>query len=128
MTYGKTRDMIEVRKTLAHYYYDLIAASPDLVLKKYREATRPADIIFYGYLYQEKKCFGLDHNDLIVLAHTSSTPTKCGSNSERLEYVMIDNSGHRPPASTGSWRCFAPYHGNLFVVGDPDRAIYTPAW
>ena len=22
-------------------------------------------MIFYGYLYQERKCFGLDYNDLI---------------------------------------------------------------
>ena len=27
--------------------------------------TSAKDIIFYGYLYQEKKCFALDYNDLI---------------------------------------------------------------
>ena len=24
------------------------------------------DVIFYGYLYQERKCFGVDYNDLIT--------------------------------------------------------------
>jgi DNA helicase-2/ATP-dependent DNA helicase PcrA len=33
--------------------------------QKYDEAADPEDIIFYGYLYQEKKAFALDYNDLI---------------------------------------------------------------
>ena len=129
MTYGKARDMIEVRKTITqpHYYYDLIAASPDLVLKKYREATEPADIIFYGYLYQEKKCFGLDYNDLIVLTlHIFDTNEEVRLKwQKRLEYVMIDEFQDIDPLQYRLMEVLCAYHGNLFVVGDPDQTIYT---
>ena len=33
--------------------------------EKYLNAVGTNDILFYGYLYQQKKCFGLDYNDLI---------------------------------------------------------------
>ena len=67
MTYGKAREMIEIRKLLREpeYYLDMTAMSLDQLRKKYDSAEEAEDIIFYGYLYQEKKCFGLDYNDLI---------------------------------------------------------------
>ncbi len=67
MTYGKARDMIEIRKLFKNpdYYLDMISMSLDGLKQKYLDATQAEDIIFYGYLYQEKKCFGLDYNDLI---------------------------------------------------------------
>ena len=67
MTFSKARDMIEMRKLYREpeYYRDLIRFSVDSLRRKYFEAKEAEDIIFYGYLYQEKKCFGLDYNDLI---------------------------------------------------------------
>ena len=67
MTFSAARDMIEIQKLFQrpNYYRDLIALSLDALKEKYDRAASPADIIFYGYLYQEKKCFGLDYNDLI---------------------------------------------------------------
>ena len=67
MTFARARDMIEIRKTLAEpeYYQDMITMSLEVLHEKYEKATDPKDMIFYGYLYQEKKCFGLDYNDLI---------------------------------------------------------------
>ena len=67
MTFGQARDMIEIRKLLKcpDYYLDLINLSLDTLKEKYMDAVNPEDIIFYGYLYQQKKCFGLDYNDLI---------------------------------------------------------------
>ena len=66
-TYSDARDMIELQKLFKHpdYYLDMIDLSPEALLEKYRNAVTADDIIFYGYLYQEKKCFGLDYNDLI---------------------------------------------------------------
>jgi DNA helicase-2/ATP-dependent DNA helicase PcrA len=43
----------------------MIDMSLESLKKKYDEAQFAKDIIFFGYLYQEKKCFGLDYNDLI---------------------------------------------------------------
>ena len=67
MTYSKARDMIEMRKLFQNpdYYRDLIAMPLGALEDKYRAAQTVSDIIFYGYLYQQKKCFGLDYNDLI---------------------------------------------------------------
>ena len=67
MTFSAARDMIEIQKLFQRpdYYRDMIALSLDALKEKYNRASSPADIIFYGYLYQEKKCFGLDYNDLI---------------------------------------------------------------
>ena len=67
MTFADARDMIDIRKLFQEpdYYRDMIAMPLDILKEKYDRASSPADIIFYGYLYQEKKCFGLDYNDLI---------------------------------------------------------------
>lgn len=69
MTFSKARDMIEIRKLKKEpeYYLDMITMSAKTLQQKYLAAKDPSDIIFYGYLYQEKKCFGLDYNDLIKL-------------------------------------------------------------
>jgi DNA helicase-2/ATP-dependent DNA helicase PcrA len=59
--------MIEIQKLFKNpeYYLDLVRLSPDELREKYLRATATDEIIFYGYLWQEKKCFGLDYNDLI---------------------------------------------------------------
>lgn len=61
MTFSSARDMIEVRKLFKEpeYYMDMIDMSADKLKEKYNEAVLPSDIIFYGYLYQEKNASGL---------------------------------------------------------------------
>lgn len=94
MTFSKARDMIEIRKLIKEpkYYLDMLNMSLDTLRQKYLTATEPSDIIFYGYLYQEKKCFGLDYNDLIkftlyIFEQNEAVKIKW---QERLEYIMID--------------------------------------
>ena len=67
MTFSMARDMIEIQKLFKRpeYYRDMIALPLEALKEKYDAAVRAEDIIFFGYLYQEKKCFGLDYNDLI---------------------------------------------------------------
>ena len=67
MTFSMARDMIEIQKLFKRpdYYKDMIALPLEALKEKYDAAVRAEDIIFFGYLYQEKKCFGLDYNDLI---------------------------------------------------------------
>ena len=67
MTFSHARDMIEILKLKERpdYYEDMITLPLDTLKEKYDKAESAKDIIFYGYLYQEKKCFGLDYNDLI---------------------------------------------------------------
>lgn len=83
MTYSAARDMIEIfkMKKIPDYYEDLINMSLDVLYDKYMNASDVRQIIFYGYLYQQKKCFGLDYNDLINFTlHIFDTDGKSGSN------------------------------------------------
>lgn len=129
MTFSKARDMIEMRK-LVHqpdYYRDLITMSLDTLHQKYDTADSPADIIFYGYLYQQKKCFGLDYNDLIKfsLYIFEQHPAIREKWQRRLEYIMIDEFQDIDQPQYDLMRVLYGYHKNLFIVGDPDQTIYT---
>ena len=94
MTFSAARDMIEMRKCISepNYYEDMITLPLEQIHRKYLEATDAKDIIFYGYLYQEKKCFGLDYNDLIVFTlYIFQQNEKIRLKwQQRLEYIMID--------------------------------------
>ncbi|MGM9936512.1 MAG: ATP-dependent helicase [Candidatus Ornithomonoglobus sp.] len=129
MTFGKARDMIEMRKLFKEpeYYKDMITMPLDTLKQKYEEAVAPSDIIFYGYLYQEKKCFGLDYNDLIkfslfIFEQNEDIKLKW---QKRLEYIMIDEFQDIDELQYKLMEVLCGYHKNLFIVGDPDQTIYT---
>ena len=128
-TIGQARDMIEIRKIFKEpqYYLDMITMSLDTLRNKYLVSEDPADIIFYGYLYQEKKCFGLDYNDLIKfsLYIFSQRPDIRLKWQSRLEYIMIDEFQDIDDLQYELMSVLCGYHKNLFIVGDPDQTIYT---
>lgn len=66
-TFSDARNMIEIQKLFKkpEYYFDMIDMLTDALHEEYLNAATTDDIIFYGFLYQEKKCFRLDYNDLI---------------------------------------------------------------
>ena len=129
MTYGQARDMIEIRKIFKEpqYYLDMITMSLDTLREKYLQSGEASDIIFYGYLYQEKKCFGLDYNDLIKfsLYIFSTRPDICLKWQSRLEYIMIDEFQDIDDLQYELMTVLCGHHKNLFIVGDPDQTIYT---
>ena len=129
MRFGDARDMIEIQKLFKKpdYYLDMVGESLDALRQKYLDATDVKDIIFYGYLYQEKKCFALDYNDLIKfsLYIFSAFPDICRKWQERLEYIMIDEFQDIDQLQYDLMEVLCGYHKNLFVVGDPDQTIYT---
>ena len=129
MTFSSARDMIEIRKLYKEpeYYQDMITMSVDQIYEKYMQATVASDIIFYGYLYQEKKCFGLDYNDLIkftlyIFENNEEIKQKW---QKRLEYIMIDEFQDIDDLQYRLMCVLCGYHRNLFIVGDPDQTIYT---
>ncbi len=129
MPFSRARDMIEIQKGIRkpEYYLDLIRMSPEVLHEKYMHAAAADDIIFYGYLYQEKKCFGLDYNDLIFLSlyifrENADIREKW---QKRLEYIMIDEFQDIDPPQYRLMEVLCGYHKNLFIVGDPDQTIYT---
>ena len=128
-TFSDARNMIEIQKTFKRpeYYHDMITMSLDILKQKYDEAIDPDDIIFYGYLYQEKKCFGLDYNDLIkfslyIFEEHEDIRLKW---QQRLEYIMIDEFQDIDELQYKLMEVLCDYHKNLFIVGDPDQTIYT---
>ena len=129
MTFQKARDMIEIRKLFKEpdYYKDMIDLSLEVLRQKYLDALRPEDMIFYGYLYQEKKCFGLDYNDLIkfTLHIFEQRPDLREKWQRRLEYIMIDEFQDIDSLQYQLMEVLCGYHKNLFVVGDPDQTIYS---
>ena len=129
MTFAKARDMIEMQKLRykPDYYEDMISMTPETLRQKYEEAETTENIIFYGYLYQEKKCFGLDYNDLIKfsLYIFREFPDIRLKWQKRLEYIMIDEFQDIDEPQYQLMEVLSDYHRNLFVVGDPDQTIYT---
>ena len=128
-TFSDARDMIEIQKLFKKPYYadDLIAMPLDALRAKYDAAESVDDIIFYGYLYQEKKTFALDYNDLIIFvlrifARDDAIRLKWQS---RLEYIMIDEFQDIDALQYELMEVLCAHHRNLFIVGDPDQTIYT---
>ena len=128
-TFSDARDMIEIQKLYRkpEYYMDMIDMSLDALHEKYQNAVSTDDIIFYGYLYQEKKCFGLDYNDLIkftlyIFRQNAEIRLKW---QKRLEYIMIDEFQDIDGLQYELMEALCGYHKNLFIVGDPDQTIYT---
>lgn len=83
--------------------------------------------VFLGYLYEQKKCFGLDFNDLLsltlfILKNFSEKREKW---QKRMEYVMVDEFQDVSATQYELADILSGYHKNLFVVGDPDQTIYS---
>ncbi|MCR5848914.1 MAG: UvrD-helicase domain-containing protein [Lachnospiraceae bacterium] len=129
MTFSKARDMIEMLKLFERpdYYIDMFDMSLDTLKEKYDSAVTAKDIIFYGYLYQEKKCFGLDYNDLIIFTlYTFKVNEESRLKwQKRLMYIMVDEFQDIDKPQYDLMKVLSEYHKNLFVVGDPDQTIYT---
>lgn len=78
------------------------------------------------YIQLQRKQFALDYDDIIYIATYILTHFKDARKywTEKLNYVMIDEV---QDCSGDDWKLIeilASHHANLFVVGDPDQAIY----
>lgn len=78
------------------------------------------------YIQLQRKQFALDYDDIIYIATYILTHFNDARKywCEKLNYVMVDEV---QDCSGDDWKLIeilASYHGNLFVVGDPDQAIY----
>ncbi|MBR1496366.1 MAG: UvrD-helicase domain-containing protein [Oscillospiraceae bacterium] len=129
MSFRDARDMFEIEKLLKRpeYYLDLVNLSLEGLHEKYASAAGTKDTLFYGYLYQQKKCFGLDYNDLLTLTLYifREYPAIRQKWQERLEYMMIDEFQDIDAPQYELMEVLCAFHKNLFVVGDPDQTIYT---
>ncbi|MDF2906113.1 MAG: pcrA [Herbinix sp.] len=126
-TFPTLIDMITERKNREEYILDLLNTDHEELKDKFRHARNQKDAIFYRYLYEQKKCFALDFDDLInfVLYIFEHHQDICHKWQQRLEYVMVDEFQDVNVRQYRLAQIVSDYHHNLFIVGDPDQTIYS---
>ena len=83
--------------------------------------------IFLRFIYEQKKCFGVDFNDLInfatyILDHFKDVREKW---QDRMQYVMVDEFQDVSGKQYKIAQILSAKHKNLFIVGDSDQTIYS---
>lgn len=126
MTVKDAVDHIGWRKGGRGYVKTLIG-DPEKLLQFSECASTLKDKVMYRYFYEQRKCYGLDFDDLVyftlyILQQDRDTREKW---QQRLEYVMVDEFQDIDKDQYALADILAGYHQNLFVVGDPDQTIYT---
>ncbi|WP_034999827.1 ATP-dependent helicase [Beijerinckia mobilis] len=121
-------EVIEAKKLYATTYIDDIYLLDNEQLKaRFATARSREDEIFLRYLYEQKKCFGCDFNDLINFATyiLEKFPDVREKWQKRMHYVMVDEFQDVSKRQYKLARLLSGKHGNLFIVGDPDQTIYS---
>lgn len=127
-TFTMARDMIDHRKNTKPYIVEnIVPVDIKRLQEKYKRAVSMEDKIYYGYLYEQRKCYGLDFEDLLLftLYILKNYPEKREKWQRRLEYVMVDEFQDVCDTQYELVEILSAYHKNLFVVGDPDQTIYS---
>ena len=112
--------------TFRHIPY-LMALDTERLKWEYEHAVELKEKVFLGYLYEQKKCFGLDYDDLITVALyiLQNHSEKRQKWQERMMYVMVDEFQDVSLLNYEMADILSGYHKNLFIVGDPDQTIYS---
>lgn len=126
-TFDMARDHISAMKNEMQHIAYLADISNDILLADYEKASDIPEKVFLGYLYEQKKVYGLDYDDLITIAlHILRTDAeKCRKWQDRMMYVMVDEFQDVSGNQYALAEILSGYHRNLFIVGDPDQTIYT---
>ena len=121
-------EVLEAKKMFALTYINNIYELNNEELKtKWTQTADRDEEIFFRYLYEQKKCFGCDFNDIInfatyILEHFPDVLKKW---QDRMQYVMVDEFQDVSERQYKIARLLSGKHGNLFIVGDPDQTIYS---
>ena len=127
MTIKDAVDHIGWRKGGRGYVKTLIDPDLNHLRDLAESANTLKDKVLYRYFYEQRKCYGLDFDDLVyfalyILEHDKATREKW---QHRLEYIMVDEFQDIDKDQYTLADILSGYHKNLFVVGDPDQIIYT---
>ena len=123
---------IDRRKTTAERFLKQVAAYKGYAPTQYIQnhllpcASSHASDATIRYLRLQLKQYALDYDDLLyftlyILGHFPDARKEW---TEKLNYVMVDEV---QDCTGDDWKllhAITEHHGNLFVVGDPDQAIY----
>ncbi|MDR2339995.1 MAG: UvrD-helicase domain-containing protein [Deltaproteobacteria bacterium] len=121
--------ILEARKMEASSYVrDFLELNNENIRERFQGGNLSRDgEIFLRYIYEQKKNFSLDFNDLINFAsHILNTVPEVRERwQDRLQYVMIDEFQDVSLRQYKLGDTLAGLHGNIFIVGDSDQTIYT---
>lgn len=127
MTVKEAVDYIGWRKGGRGYVKTLIDMDLERLRKLEETASTLKDKVLYRYFYEQRKCYGLDFDDIIyfaiyVLQQDRAVREKW---QKRMEYIMVDEFQDIDKDLYELAEILSGHHRNLFVVGDPDQTIYT---
>ena len=127
ITYSMAEEIIGLKKSRMEHIEYVLKMNTQELKTKFLTADKKEDILFFGYLYEQKKAFALDYDDLITFAFyiLNNFKDKREKWQKRLQYVMVDEFQDVSATQYEMAELLSAYHGNLFIVGDPDQTIYT---
>jgi len=127
LTIKEAIDHIGWRKGGRGYVKTLIDMDLDRLRKLEDTASTLKDKVLYRYFYEQRKCYGLDFDDIVYFALyiLKEDRTVREKWQKRLEYIMVDEFQDIDKDLYELAEILSGHHKNLFVVGDPDQTIYT---
>ncbi|MDR2751885.1 MAG: UvrD-helicase domain-containing protein [Clostridiales bacterium] len=124
----KLLDKVHDAKIHNRYSYPeiFVSESMDDILKGMQTHDEDA-LVFYNFLYEQRKAFKLDFDDLIhVMLHVLNTNEKVRMKwQSRMQFVMVDEFQDVSYSNYAIASILSDMHKNLFIVGDPDQTIYS---
>ena len=127
----KIDEVLEGKKlqadTYINYFYKL---NNEELKEKFTNPEKPLDQnqeIFLRFIYEQKKCFGIDFNDLINFTTfiLENFPHILEKWQKKMEYVMVDEFQDVSAKQYRIAELLSAKHKNLFIVGDSDQTIYS---
>lgn len=120
-------DFIGIKKASGDYLGIIAELNNRNLLRLCSSTADRMEQIFYRYLYEQKKNFALDFDDIIVFAEhiLRNWPDIRMKWQSRIQYVMVDEFQDVSPRQYSIARLLAAGHRNIFIVGDPDQTIYS---
>lgn len=127
MTVKRAADITEMKKVDLLYIDLLMGATPEALRDKIAREPNRVTEMFYRYLYEQKKVYALDFEDLVdaacaLLLRNEQVRKKW---QDRFEYILVDEFQDIDKMQYLLMDILSKGTGNLFVVGDPDQTIYT---
>lgn len=125
----KIDEVLEAKKMQADSYIDYFYKlnNEELKEKFLAKGIERNQEIFLRFLYEQKKCFGVDFNDLINFAVyiLEKFPDVAEKWQDRIQYIMVDEFQDVSAKQYSIVQILSRKHKNLFIVGDSDQTIYS---
>lgn len=127
MTLKRAADLTDDMKWNLLYVSLLAEEGSRELLSKIETETDRKKQLFYRYLYEQKKIFALDFEDLVDMAVSLLQRNEAVRRKwqDRFEYILIDEFQDIDGKQYELGHILSRGFENLFVVGDPDQTIYT---